>query len=82
MDGDDLFIAGIKQASGVEFSPHRLRHTFATLMLENGCDLYSLQKMLGHSSFQTTTIYLSTSTEFLRGQMSKHPLGFEPSMRT
>ena len=53
---------------------HKLRHTFATLMLEGGCDIYSLSKMMGHSDISTTTIYLSASAEHLRKQMIKHPL--------
>ena len=61
-------------ASGVDFTIHKLRHTFATLMLEGGCDIFSLSKMLGHSCIQTTTIYLATSSVFLRSQMTKHPL--------
>ncbi|MBT6690866.1 tyrosine-type recombinase/integrase [Candidatus Parcubacteria bacterium] len=64
----------IKGASGINFSIHKLRHTFATLMLEGGCDIYSLSRMLGHSDIKTTTIYLAASVEHLRGQMTKHPL--------
>jgi site-specific recombinase XerD len=65
----------IRGETGIDFSPHRLRHTFATLMLEGGCDLFSLQKMLGHSDIQTTTIYLSASAQMLQAQILKHPLG-------
>lgn len=64
----------LKASSGISFTIHKLRHTFATLMLEGGCDIYSLSKMMGHSDIKTTTIYLSASAEHLRGQMTKHPL--------
>lgn len=64
----------IKVASKINFTVHKLRHTFATLMLTGGCDIYSLSKMLGHSDIKTTTIYLSASAEHLRSQMTKHPL--------
>ena len=64
----------IKKASGIHFGTHKLRHTFATLMLEGGCDIYSLSKMMGHSDIKTTTIYLSASAEHLRSQVMKHPL--------
>jgi site-specific recombinase XerD len=64
----------VRKSSGVTFSVHKLRHTFATLMLEGGCDIYSLSKMMGHSDIKTTTIYLSASAEHLRSQMVKHPL--------
>ncbi|MCB0699334.1 MAG: tyrosine-type recombinase/integrase [Chitinophagales bacterium] len=59
---------------GVHINPHMLRHTFATLMLEGGCDIYSLSKMMGHSDIKTTTIYLSATTSHLRSQITKHPL--------
>lgn len=60
--------------TGLKFSVHKLRHTFATLMLEGGCDIYSLSKMMGHSDIKTTTIYLSASVEHLRAMVGKHPM--------
>ncbi len=67
-------IAILRKLTKIRFSAHKLRHTFATLMLEGGCDIYSLSKMMGHSDIKTTTIYLGASAEHLRGQMVKHPL--------
>ena len=64
----------LRNASGISFTIHKLRHTFATLMLEGGCDIFSLSKMMGHSDIKTTTIYLSASVEHLRAQITKHPL--------
>ena len=64
----------IRPAARINFSVHKLRHTFATLMLEGGCDIYSLSRMLGHSDIKTTTIYLAASAEHLRCQIMKHPL--------
>jgi len=72
--GMKRLVETIRKASGVKFSAHKLRHTFATLMLEGGCDIFSLSKMMGHSDIKTTTIYLAASAEHLRSQMVKHPL--------
>lgn len=64
----------IRDVSRIKFTIHKLRHTFATLMLEGGCDIFSLSKMMGHNDIKTTTIYLSASAEHLRNQITKHPL--------
>ena len=54
---------------------HTLRHSFACLMLQGGCDLYSLSQMLGHARLDTTATYLHTSARDLHRAMAKHPLG-------
>lgn len=67
-------IKKVRNKCGIYFAPHMLRHTFATLMLEGGCDLFSLSKMMGHGDIKTTTIYLSATIDHLREQSMKHPL--------
>lgn len=61
----------LRKKSKIEFYPHLLRHTFATLMLEGGCNLYALSQMMGHSDIKTTTIYLSATKAHLEGQITK-----------
>ncbi len=75
--GDNVvkrLIVKLREKSGIYFYTHLLRHTFATLMLEGGCDLFSLSKMMGHSDIKTTTIYLTATTGHLQEQIGKHPL--------
>ena len=55
--------AGIKKP-GV--SLHKLRHSFACMLLQNGCDLFSLSRLLGHTRLDTTAIYLHATVEDLR----------------
>ncbi|MGH1337262.1 MAG: tyrosine-type recombinase/integrase [Aureispira sp.] len=70
----EKLVKKLREVSGIYFYPHLLRHTFATLMVEGGCDIYSLSKMMGHSDIQTTTIYLNVSTKHLKHQILKHPV--------
>ncbi len=72
--GMKRLVEKMRMASGLSLTVHKLRHTFATLMLEGGCDIYSLSKMMGHSDIKTTTIYLAASADHLRSQITKHPL--------
>ncbi len=58
-----------------QYSSHKLRHTAATLMLQNGVDVRTLQEVLGHDHLNTTQIYTHIDNEDLRTAAKANPLG-------
>jgi len=62
-----------------QYSPHKLRHTAATLMLQNGVDVRTLQEVLGHENLNTTQIYTHIANTGLKSAASANPLAhFSP----
>lgn len=82
-NGDKLTSAGIQyiinkilieSGLSIKLTPHVLRHTFATHMLNEGADLMTVKELLGHSNISTTGIYTHVSNESLRKTyLSSHP---------
>ena len=67
-----LKLAGLDSA---RYSPHKLRHTAATLMLKNGVDTRALQEVLGHSNLNTTQIYTHLDNAALHEAAMANPIG-------
>lgn len=67
-----IISAGITDAD--KYTPHKLRHTAATIMYKNGVDIRRLQTILGHESISTTEIYTHIDDEALREAVQNNPL--------
>jgi len=71
-----MILKELTQKAGIQktVSPHTLRHSFATHLLENGADLRAIQQMLGHESITTTEIYMHLDKRHLKKVVEKfHP---------
>lgn len=65
----------IKQSSlNIKVTPHMFRHTFATMLLNEGCDLKSVQELLGHVNMSTTQIYTHLTSDYIKEMyLHSHP---------
>jgi len=70
----DRLVKQFGRSKGVEFTPHTLRHSFATHLLENGADLMLIKEILGHASLSTTQKYTHVTAEAMKKVYRKaHP---------
>lgn len=74
-----LIIKDLAKAAGIKknISPHTLRHSFATHLVEGGADLRAVQEMLGHESITTTEIYTHLDKQFLKSTLEQYHPAFK-----
>jgi site-specific recombinase XerD len=69
-------VRGAGKSAGIErlVSPHRLRHSYATHLLQNGADIRHIQALLGHASLNSTQVYLGLEVSDLARMLERsHP---------
>ncbi len=72
----DIKVLARRAGIGKNVTPHKLRHSFATHMLQNGGNVVAIQKLLGHASLNTTQIYTHYNVDDLKEMYGRtHPLG-------
>ena len=74
--GLEYILSSIEKKTGVYLSlhPHKLRHTFATHLLDNGADLRVIQELMGHASLSSTQVYTHVSMERMqKTYFNAHP---------
>ncbi len=74
--GFNKILRGIKEKQGIDkyISPHVLRHSFATHLIENGADVRTVQELLGHENIETTEIYTHISNKYIETSYKEsHP---------
>ncbi len=71
-----LFARYIKLAGleGKGYTIHKMRHSYATLLMQQGVDVMTIQELLGHADLTATKIYIHTDTRHLKDSVMKHPL--------
>jgi len=70
----DRLVKRFGRRCGLDFTPHALRHSFATHLLENGADLMVIKEILGHASLSTTQKYTHVTAEAMKKVYRKaHP---------